>query len=274
MSTPPASRDSGMALLVVLWTLLLVGVVAASLSSEARKEGLLARNGVALARAEAAAEGGVIQAVAAMADPRPEARWAADGSVHRFMLDGIGIEVRIVDEAGKVDLNAGAPELLAALLEVAGAPPGTAFGIASEVAALRAGTATGQPRGLETTAELMGVPGMTPALFERVAPFVTVLTRARGVDPAVAPRAVLMALTARDPTVSAAQLVSAGAAPPGLPSGDFVMESQHSVYAIDAVATAGSASYVRQAIVRLTHNAETPFLVHAWSRLPGTPRRR
>lgn len=263
-----------MALLVVLWTLLLVGVVAAALSGEARKQGLLARNGVALARAEAAAEGGVVQAVAALMDPRPEFRWAADGRVHRFVLDGVTVEVRIVDEAGKIDVNTGSTELLAALLEVVGASPQAAFAIAADVAALRAGGRTGQPRGFETTSELLSIPGMTPPLFERIAPFVTVLTRARGVDPGVAPRPVLLALAARDPSASPAGAPANEGAPAVLPPGDFVTESQHSIYAIDAVGTLGQAAFIREAIVRLTHNAETPFLVHTWSRLPAAPYRR
>ncbi|MDP9096731.1 MAG: general secretion pathway protein GspK, partial [Pseudomonadota bacterium] len=126
-----------MALLVVLWTLLLIGIVGASLSSQARKQGLLARNGVAIARAEAAAEGGVIRAITAMVDPRPDAIWRADGTVHRFMLDAIPIEVRIVDEAGKVDINAASPDLLASLLQICGASPDAAFEVASSVADLR-----------------------------------------------------------------------------------------------------------------------------------------
>jgi general secretion pathway protein K len=267
------NRESGMALLVVLWTLLLLAVIAASLGTQARKQGYLARNAAALARAEAAADGGVVRGVAALMDPSVEQRWAADGSPHRFMLDGIEIEVRIVDEAGKVDLNTGAPELLASLLEVVGAGNEEALAIASAVAEQRSGAASGQPRGFETPAELLVIPGMTPALFERIAPFVTVLTHARGVDPSVAQRAVLLALAGRDAGAAdamlAARTAADGGTPAAVPPGDRVTESQHAVYAIGSVATAGSASFARQAIVRLTHSADLPFLVHSWQRVPS-----
>lgn len=268
-----SGRESGMALLVVLWTLLLLAVIAVSLGTQARKQGFLARNASALARAEAAAEGGIVQGVAALIDQRIERRWAADGSSHRFMLDGIAIEVRIVDEAGKVDLNMGDPELLASLLEVVGADGEAALAIASAVAEQRSGAADGHPRGFETPAELLGIPGMTPALFERVAPFVTVLTHAHGVDPSVAPRTVLLALAGRDAGAADAML-AARTATEGGPSaavapGDQVSESQHAVYAIQSVATVGPASYAREAIVRLTHSADMPFLVHAWQRMPS-----
>jgi general secretion pathway protein K len=111
-------RESGMALLVVLWTLMLLGVIAASLSTQARKQGYLARNAVTLARVEVAADGGIVRGVIGLLDPRTELRWVPDGSPHQFKLDGVQVEVRIVDEAGKVDINTGAPELLSSLLQV------------------------------------------------------------------------------------------------------------------------------------------------------------
>jgi len=258
-----------MALLVVLWTLLLLAVIAVSLGTQARKQGYLARNAAALARAEAAADGGVVRAVTAMVDPRAEQRWAADGSPHRFVLDGIAVEVRIVDEAGKVDLNTGTPELLASLLQVVGATAEDALAIAAGVAEQRSG-GDGQPRGFETVAELLAVPGMTPGLFERVAPYVTVLTHASGVDPGVAQRAVLLALAGRDAvTADAMQTAREVDGAVATPPGGQVSESQHAIYAIDSVAAAGPASYARQAIVRLTHSAELPFLIHAWRRVPS-----
>ena len=261
-----------MALLVVLWTLLLVGIVGASVASEARKQGLLARNGAASARTEAAAEGGVIRAIAGLIDPRPELAWRADRSWHRFTLDGIAVEVRIADEAGKTDINTAAPELIAAILQVMGAPADVAFAVDAAVTEMRSGAVTGQPRGFETTSELSGVPGMTPPLFERVAPFLTVLTRARGVDPSVAPREVLAALTGRDPSVAAAVATAQSGGPTAaLPSSDYLSPTQHSVFTIEAIASEGRTRYAREATIRLTHNAEIPFLVHAWSRRQGQP---
>ena len=239
-------------------------------------KGYLARNAAALARAEAAADAGVIRGVAALIDPRAELRWAADGSAHRFVLDGISIDIRIVDEAGKVDLNTGAPELLGSLFRVLGSGEEAALAMTAALAAQRSGSPGGQAGGFETTAELLLVPGITPAFFERVAPFVTVLTHARGVDSGVAPRAVLMALAGRDAASADAMLAArtvADGAPASLPPGDLVTESQHAVYAINSVAvsgaTAGAASYSRLGIVRLTHSADLPFLVHMWQRVPS-----
>lgn len=264
--------ERGMALLVVMWTLLLLGLIAASLGVEARKQGFLARNAEALARAEAAAEGGVVRGVAALIDVRADRRWLADGAPHRFVLDGIGIEVRIVDEAGKVDLNTGPPELLAALLQVVGADAETALFVADGVVRLRTAAGVGQAGVFETTAELLSVPGITPRVFDRVSPFVTVLTHAPGVDPSVAPRAVLVALAGGGPTGRAFSEIGDGPeAPPVSATGGFVTELQHSVYAISAVAIAGPARFARQAIVRLTHSADMPFLVHTWQRLPADP---
>lgn len=265
------SRESGMALLVVLWTLLLVGIVGASVSSQARKQGMLSRNGVLLAQAEAVAEAGVVRAVVGMLDLRPEAAWHADGSVHRFSLDQITVEVRIVDEAGKVDINAASPELIATLLQVCGASPDTAVSVAADVADLRRGAVTGRPKGFETTSELLAIPGMTPAIYDRAAPFMTVLTRATGIDPSVAAPELLAALANIDPslapTINAARAMGASAAAPALPTNGYLTQSQHTVFTIQAVARAAKARFGRQATIRLTHNAELPLLVHSWTRL-------
>ncbi len=265
------SRESGMALLVVLWTLLLVGIVGASVSSQARKQGMLSRNGALLAQTEAAAEAGVIRAIVAMLDLRPEAAWRADGQVHRFVLDQISVEIRIVDEAGKVDINAAPPEMVATLLRICGASSDTASSIAAGISDLRRGAVTGRPKGFETTSELLAIPGMTPALYERAAPFLTVLTRATGIDPSVTAPELLAALAGNDPSLAAIVNASRAAAPgapgPALPPNGYLSQSQHSVFTIQVVASTGETRFGRQATIRLTHNAELPFLVHSWSRM-------
>lgn len=275
MSRPnrPCPGEDGIALIVVLWTLLLLAVIAASLATQARKEGLLARNAATIARIEAAADGGVIRGISALLDPRIEFQWKADSNQHRFTLDGIEVAVTITDEAGKIDLNSGSPELLAAVLQVAGAGESEALSIASAVVRERLGGPKGNVGGIETVADLMLIPGMKRALFERAAPFVTVFTHATGIDPAVAPRAVLIALAGGNAAALAAASASAPESEGGsiaVPqAGGALSESQHAIYAITSVSTVDRASYSRQAIVRLTHSVDIPFLIHAWQRLPS-----
>lgn len=257
--------ERGIALIVVLWTLLLLAVIAGSLAAQSRREGFLARNAVTLAKIEASADGGVVRGIAALIDQRVDFRWKADSNPHRYMLDGIEVVITITDEAGKVDLNVGSPELLAAVLKVVGATEAEAVDISVSVVRERGGGQKGRG-GFETVADLMHIPGMNRALFGRVEQLVTVFTHAGGVDPSVAPPEVLMALAGGN--TAALDAASPGAAGSDVGTATLssvagpISESQHAIYAIKSIATLGRASYSRQAFLRLTHSVDIPFLLH------------
>src|SRR5690242_16273374 len=80
---PPASvdrrRSGGFALIVVLWTLVLIGFIVAHLSASGRTEIRIAGNLVANSAAQAAADGAIYEAIFNLSDPAPEQRWPVDG---------------------------------------------------------------------------------------------------------------------------------------------------------------------------------------------------
>lgn len=204
----------GVALILVMWLIALLTALVAGFAMAARVEQLQGR---VLARglvAEQAARAGVEYAVMRMYDQQPLRRWQADGRRYRWRFGEAQVELRLVDEQGKVDLNATQPPLLSALLQALGEPRDSADRIAGAVVDWRDPDPLSQPAGggedvdyaaaglpygakdapFETVAELLQVLGMTPQLYARVAPHVTVFSGRDPPDPAFASAPVLTAL--------------------------------------------------------------------------------
>ncbi|MCQ8239515.1 hypothetical protein [Rhizosaccharibacter radicis] len=216
------SRERGFALLIVLWTLvllsLLVGALAAAGGGRARVADALRRN----AELDAAAEGGVQEAMFHLLD-RSRARWPADGRVREVRRGPVVLRVLIETEAGKINPNQAQPALLEALLLAVGADRDTARQLALNIESWRrpgmpvaggvgnggalanayaaAGRDYGPPgQPFESLDELGLVLGMTPALLDRMAPHLT-LFRQGDPDPGSA-----------DPVVRRALEIAAGGA--------------------------------------------------------------
>ncbi len=293
-SAAPGRDDRGFALVMVLVVCLLLSLVAAALNSEARASLKLARAASSSLQAEALADAGVHRAMARLFDPRPDARWAADGGMHRFALDGGEVRVQITDEAGKIDLNGAGLELIAGLLRAVAVPPDAAASLAGAIVDFRdeddagsvggdeirayreAGLAYGpKNRPFEIVEELRLVPGISDGLFRRLRPHLTVYTHQRGIDPAVADPIVLSAIPQLEPGTAEAILAArsrgaeAGrtAAAARLPA-PYLARSQHRVFAIIAEGvTESGATYRRYAVVRSSRQQERPFSIHWWATL-------
>src|SRR5450759_2096340 len=111
----------GVALILVLWVTILLTVIAGSFAFAMRTDMQVVQNSVAMARAEAAANGGVHRVLLEMFKPPSDAeRWQADGQAHEITLAGANVTVSALDESGKIDINAAAVELLKGLFLSAG----------------------------------------------------------------------------------------------------------------------------------------------------------
>ncbi len=114
-------RRSGVALVGVLWLLVLLSLIALSLSAGSRTELQLAGNARLAASARHVAEAGVNWGIWSLMQANTSG-WLADGSSRTLELDGISVEVALFDEQGKIDLNEADPELLVGLFESVGWP--------------------------------------------------------------------------------------------------------------------------------------------------------
>ena len=234
--------------------------------------------------------------------------WRVDGTVYVWFFGGGQVEVTVQDEGGKVDLNASHRELLRGLLlsigwvgpdgQVTGLDGDQADALVDAIADFRDPDdlrhlngaedadyeAAGLPWGakdapFEAVQELQQVLGMTPLLYSRLEPLVTVYSGQPGVDPRTAPRGVLRALPGLDETaieaVVAGREEAAAGALGDFPEAavEFTSGSRRNVVTIRAVAaTPGGSLFIREAVVELAGTSKTPFRFYSWrqgQRLPS-----
>jgi general secretion pathway protein K len=234
-------RERGAALLLVLWLIALLTALIGAFALTARVEALQGRILSGGAQAQELARAGVEYSLVRLADTEPTTRWLPDGRSYRWSYAGSEVELQIVDETGKVDLNQAGQPLLAALMQVQGVDQEQAGRIASAIVDWRDAdpltqvgggaedpdyAAAGRPYGakdapFETVAEVEQVLGMTPELYARLEPYLTLYSGRGEPDPTYAQAPVLTAmgldaatyLTQRRnpvPGAGAAQLVGGG----------------------------------------------------------------
>nr|WP_199048542.1 type II secretion system protein GspK [Dyella sp. ASV24] len=210
-----AHRERGIALLVVLWACTLLAILLGGFATLARTEATQTRYLSARAQLRYIAEAGVMRAMAEIT-AKDGGRWKGDGRPYGLSIDGERVDVRIVDELGKVDINTADPQVLRNLFVAAGMNAADATALADNVHESRDAAGTfnreegmqryaqagqaGGPRYSEFNApdELQTVLGMTPALYRKIAPVLTVWSRRPTPAPAFAPPLALAALPGMD----------------------------------------------------------------------------
>lgn len=224
LRSPPSRRSQrGIALVIALWLTILLTVIASTFAFSMRSEALAARNAISGAQARAAADGAVERMTFEMQRPRNSAAaWTPDGQVRQWRDGEVAIAAAAVDESAKINLNIGSDALLRGLLQnVGGLPPDEAQNVVEAILDWRDADDLRRPNGaeepeyraagrkyrpsnapFESVGELRLVLGVTPALYDRIAPTLTVYSRQRGINPATASRDVLLAL----PNVSPEQV--------------------------------------------------------------------
>lgn len=204
--------DSGVALVVVLWFLVLLSVIATHLSFSSRTEARISHNLFSAAQAGYAADAGVQWAIWRLSLPAQQ-QWLADGGVHEVALAEATVRVSLQDENGKLNINSvGAAELLP-LFAAAGVDETTASMLTDRIldwrdkddlkrlngaenedyikAGLDYEIGDGLFRSLE---QLQKVLGMEAWIYKRIEPALSTRSRFQGVNPLVAPRLVLLSM--------------------------------------------------------------------------------
>jgi general secretion pathway protein K len=269
-SSAPYRRDDGFALIIVLWTLVLIAFIVAHVTANGRTEVRIAGNMVAEATAEAADDGAIFVAIFNLLDPNPDQRWPLDGSPHELTIGASRIMVQLQDEAGRINPNSASPELLEALLRVTGSDPesarqltaaigewvgsvGTGAQQSGQPAAYRAAGLDYGPPGapLETIDELGRVLGMTPAILAAIRPHLTLFGPAQP-NPLNA-----------DPIVTAVlSQIQAGSQIPG--PANQAAENQVMVRMTASALGPGNARVQRSAIARVGAMLPGGYIVLAW----------
>jgi general secretion pathway protein K len=212
--------ERGIALVVVLWTLMMLAMLTLGFSVSSRTEARVAANGAEQTRLRALLRGGVELAVLGLGTADDERGWHADGTAYPAEIDGGRVTVRIRDEAGRIDLNRADADTLQRLITAVMGSPEDAPRLAAAILHQRGGDAApaGQNgpqaapptkaippartdpddpaagRPFQSREELRRVPGVTRAIADALMPHVTVLSPAAGINPFAADPMVLQAL--------------------------------------------------------------------------------
>jgi general secretion pathway protein K len=291
----------GVALIAVLWVVLLLAVIAGSLTMLTRTELGLSRNLLLSARAEALAEGGIHLAIAELLAPAPGTGF--ENRSWQVELEDARIDISVSDVIGRVDLNAASPELLAGLLRAGGAGD-MSESLADRIADWRDHDEHSRPHGGEqadysgieppvrvgngaflTADEIVRIPGMTMELWDRIAGAVTVHSRRPGVNPQHASKMVLLALPGLDET-AVDEIIDARVVPDDEPAARqrmaeilkyipqetrrYLAGGSSNIYAIRARAElAEGAVHIVEAIIEPAPHTDPPWIAHEWR--PGSP---
>lgn len=176
------NRQRGVALLLVLWVLALLGTLLAGLLGWVHLQNRQALWQRQHTQAVLAGEAGVGMAVLAQLDRDPQRRWKADGQPHALRFDDASLAVSVTSEAGKLDLNAAPVESFARLVLACG-------GSAEQSAQLS--QALNQRRGgdrapLRTIEEVRELPAMDQRLYTCASAQLTLWSGLPAPDPLLA----------------------------------------------------------------------------------------
>jgi len=85
-------RNGCFALVIVLWTLVLIAFIVAHITASGRTEIRIAGNLVANAAAEAAADGAIFAAIFNLTEPKSDQRWPIDGTARELAIGNSRVE--------------------------------------------------------------------------------------------------------------------------------------------------------------------------------------
>jgi general secretion pathway protein K len=231
----------------------------------------------------AAADTAVDIAIMRMLGPEATAP-PVDGSPFALDFNGVRARVSVQDEAGKIDINRVDAPLLRRLLVATGLEDAAAQQMTDRIMDWREPSIgrrlngakaddyrdAGLPYGprdapFQSVAELQFVIGMTPALYDRIAPLLTVYSQAASVTPGFATAPVLAVLSAIDPN-AAAVLRRQEDARAGLesPAERLGVVIGHAFTIQVDIAVADGSRTARTAVIRLTGLAGAPLWVYRW----------
>ena len=284
-------RQSGVALVLVMWAAVLLAVIAGAFIEERRSEALIVSNSISMARAARAADAGVQRALLDVfrGDAATDA-WKRDGQPHDWVFDGIPVRVEMRDESGKIDVNTASDPLLRGMLLSVGVPEDEAMRLVDAILDWRDPDSLKRPNGaeepeyraagldyrptnapFEAIEELQLVLGMKPETYRRIAPMITVYSRQTGVNPTVASREVLLAIPGATPEVvddyvhrRADALAQGQAAPPFPQAGGFTSGASM-VTDVRAEARLDDGTYfAREAVALLRSIPRRPVAFMVW----------
>ncbi len=268
------ASSKGFALITVLWITAFLAVIAGSVSYQARASLGLASNVVASFKTKHAAEGALLLTVDKLIKRDELQGYVLKNPNFNYELDNLTISVEVADESGKVDLNLASVDLIKSLFVAVGVNEKVSSSIADAIADWRDQDHLKRADGAEdqdyaangllyeakddefdSIDELSLVLGVTPEIFNRVKPHITVYAQDIGVNTTLASVVVKNAVQNIIGTSNSDET-----------SSDYISSTGGLIYTLRAKATDPSGlSTVITSIVRLQRgNIFEPFAILGW----------
>ena len=284
-----ARDEHGWALVSVLLTVAILAMIAGATQMLLLSSAAMEQRAFERAHASGILDAAIVRTILGISDARLDQRWRVDGSATTFRFSGVEVQVKVQDQLGLIDLNAADGSMIKRLMFSMGLDDDAASAMTDKILDWRSATdlkrlhgandadyaAAGYPYHprhgpFQSVSELRLVLGMTPSLFARLEPALTVYSGRPELDPNLAPAEVLRALYAGDPEQVAQTLAAqnqgssdnALGARPGVLSTAIPLSGR--TFRISAELHVGPRRYVRDTVVLLTSDEARPYLVLAW----------
>lgn len=211
------NKQSGVAMIVVLWMIMVMMTLAASLLYATRTETSMVDYARRSAQARAVADAAAHYAVMQLFLPNKDRELKLGGTPLLWEYEGSKVEIRAVGENGLVDIGFASPPLIRLILKQAGLDESAIermldtledFRDVDDLKRINGAEdadydSAGLPFGakdapFERIEELQQVLGMTPPLYQALTRLLTVNSGGKGINPMLAPRQTLLLLAEGD----------------------------------------------------------------------------
>jgi len=269
-------QQRGVALILVLWFIVLLGVLALGLSKVSRNNALIARQLSGTTQARHLAEGGAQVVLANLLMASDEERLLGDGERFVLSFEQGKVELLLYNESGKININQASEALLVRLFTAHEIPLEQSEALAGAIADWRdeddlvrlhgaededyfaAGLAYGAAdRAFTSVSELRKVLGMEGNIYQQIEADVTIYSKSPGVNPKVAPLSVLLAISDLDLSALQHYIAErrrthrAGLPLPPVPliEQSFLADDEGGIFSLTALATTAQGSVGGQRVV-------------------------
>ncbi len=287
-------KQTGVAMVIVLWMVSLLTIMAASFSLSTQRNTGLVNNAKERARGLALADAGVNYALIMLSLPDPVKRWRSDGTDYQVALPGGEVGITIFDESGKIDINSASEQTLnIALGKLTGNIDQAAsltdiildWRDSDDLNRLHGAEAKDylaadkgyvpQNKNFQALEELQMVLGMPPALYKKLEPLLTIYTGQDGINPQKASAEALRLFFNMDEKAVADFLNMRSSIPPNMPvptlsvppGGVPMVNGGDTAYTIYARSRTGEGSGAGLKVIarrQFSRNNGAPFAFLSW----------
>jgi len=265
-----AEHDQGIALISVLWALMVLSILVMSVMTVAKVQSHYADNIGRKSKAVAIADAGIYLAVQRLSAPGAARRLPEKISSFTVQFVDKEINMTIIPETGKIDLNTSHEMLIGAVLAYNGMDENSANAIAEKLRILRDAS---PEKPFKVISDIRQFEGIDRQIYQCIEPYLTVYSNRLGVNYAAAFNDMETLIKWADKIRFGGQnwLEISGAATGSLVSGTQSVLQQTGSHAGKAftiraeVAVSDDVKIQRRAVIRITGNRREPFWVYRWA---------